>query len=95
MLRKQLPGAAVVVEVELTAAECKDSSQHKLCDAVTVLLGVRQAKRAAPGATEACHRSMPRCSRSRSISETKCQVVFALRSAPGSLAWGRLWPQPR
>src|SRR4029450_11920802 len=50
--RKQLAGGPVVVEVELPAPKCENSSQHKLCDPVTVFLGVRQGKRAAPGATE-------------------------------------------
>src|SRR4029453_512755 len=50
--RKQLPRGPVVIEVELAAPKCENSSQHKICHPVTVFFGVRQGKRAAPGATE-------------------------------------------
>src|SRR5688572_17364593 len=50
--RKELPGRTVVVEVELAATEGENSSQHKLCDTVSVLFGVCQGQRAAPGSAE-------------------------------------------
>ncbi len=41
------------------------------------------------------HRSMPRCSRSCSMSAIRCGVVFAARSVVRSLACGMLRPDPR
>ena len=56
----------------------------------------RQAARVLPHEPpKSNHRSMPRCSRSSSMSATRCCVVFVERSVSGKLACGVLCPQPR
>src|SRR2546421_12346471 len=49
---KQHAGAALIKPFELPAPEQKDAAQHQLTDAVRMRLGVSQAERAAPRATE-------------------------------------------
>jgi hypothetical protein len=51
-LRKQLPSAAVVIEVQLASAKGEDAAQHQLGHSIRVIFRVRQGERATPGATE-------------------------------------------
>ncbi len=51
-IRKQLSGAAVVVEIQFAAAQGEDAPQDQLGDPFRMLLRVRQAQRAPPGTAE-------------------------------------------
>jgi hypothetical protein len=82
------------------------AEQHSLLEPgrVGVVVGAnareRKLRRVRSGAVRARHaltptsiqRSIPRCSRSRSMSWSGCWVVFTLKSTARSLACGRLPP---
>ena len=75
--------ALLVEPRELAVAAQENAAQHEVLDALGMVLRVDEGQRRAPEPPNTTHVSMPRCSRSCSMSETDAMVVLSSSSAHG------------